>query len=613
MPARIDKDYTPFRTHKPSSPIPSRRSSRVPANSIENGSSSVPDDDLSSISSERSFSRAAETPHKNRHASPRQTKINWKRAELPEESKARRRSFQPRPSGLSNVYTPAVEASGPTTEDRRMSRRPSLLQTPTAKQRPSDAQHATEQPVSLDWSFDQSLSDLDDSPAPHSPTASSKRMRSSTRSRKPTMRAMEAMQSTQKTRGNKMASSSHPSSASPPQATEEEATPAPAMNPPSNLRSSQKATPSKGGKTKAQTKADKKKALQARWQRTKFTKRLLAIVEYALSPEFDPDDDPEWTIQETRNNWSNKRNHLEKPAGTAHPAEAVDQNQPNLYDSESDEVQEGEKPFSKNASPEQALSDKNIEQQSSIQKPAAKARKTLQRLSFKAPKPPESEPPVEKRPLESGSSDPQVSSFLQSLDIKSEPQITGPGWANTGRVNEHGEEVLLFFTPYTLYRSPKTYSSPNMLEPPIRVRSQEQVQADEHLGFPPLFGDRNLPFDGPTTMETEGLSAPEDTKSAQSEGKGRRRSGRTNLSGVQTLRVNPPGKPTGPRLRLTLKPAVRQDQQAENEDSSPRQEGSSVKGKSRKRRAAALSDDSEPTTPNKRVVSSKGKKGSRRG
>lgn len=54
----------------------------------------------------------------------------------------------------------------------------------------------------------------------------------------------------------------------------------------------------------------------------------------------------------------------------------------------------------------------------------------------------------------SGSPDPKLLSSLQNLQNKSEPQVTSRGWADTGRVNEHGDKVVLSVGPNTLYRCP---------------------------------------------------------------------------------------------------------------------------------------------------------------
>lgn len=77
----------------------------------------------------------------------------------------------------------------------------------------------------------------------------------------------------------------------------------------------------------------------------------------------------------------------------------------------------------------------------------------------------------------------------------SDPWTDPNGWTHTGHVNEHGEEYLFIPADFELYRPNNTYNDKQLPQPPIRLKSREQLEKDRVFGFPPRIGERNLPSD----------------------------------------------------------------------------------------------------------------------
>ncbi|KAJ5185162.1 hypothetical protein N7472_010002 [Penicillium cf. griseofulvum] len=169
MPARINKEPTL---------TPSRRSPRVPP-------------PVKKYKWERSAHQNVE-PYIR--LSPRQVYQYSSRGTSPETPSSRRRTFQARPSRLSTVHTPALEAPA-TNPGSRRTRRTAALETP--KQAVSDIDF----PDSTgNWAIDQYMGSIESEgtvDGPSSPTSASD-MRNSSRVRKPTMRALESFESYKK-------------------------------------------------------------------------------------------------------------------------------------------------------------------------------------------------------------------------------------------------------------------------------------------------------------------------------------------------------------------------------------------------------------------------------
>ncbi|KAJ6015452.1 hypothetical protein N7540_010043 [Penicillium herquei] len=94
----------------------------------------------------------------------------------------------------------------------------------------------------------------------------------------------------------------------------------------------------------------------------------------------------------------------------------------------------------------------------------------------------------------------------------SEPFVAPDGYLQLGVVNRSGEEVFIHPAACSPYWMPRTYGDESLPYPPVRVRSSEQQLKDTTLGFPPLIGDRNTPFDVQSQFVAEALTAEEQAR-----------------------------------------------------------------------------------------------------
>ncbi|RAL05993.1 putative GPI-anchored cell surface glycoprotein [Aspergillus ibericus CBS 121593] len=79
------------------------------------------------------------------------------------------------------------------------------------------------------------------------------------------------------------------------------------------------------------------------------------------------------------------------------------------------------------------------------------------------------------------------------------PSDAAPQWTDedgfiyTGQMNEFGEELVTVGPGYAWFRPTNTYGDQLLPQPPVRLKSHEQLAKDRIYGFPPLMGERNLP------------------------------------------------------------------------------------------------------------------------
>lgn len=149
--------------------------------------------------------------------------------------------------------------------------------------------------------------------------------------------------------------------------------------------------------------------------------------------------------------------------------------------------------------------------------------------------------PVKEKPVK------EVSPTRIILKLKKQqpPKLEVDGWTNAGRVNDSGEEVVLTPTDQSPYRSPHTYGDEELPFPPIRARSDRQAEEDNSLGFPPLFGDRNIPINVVSNFEPEDVT--EEMARAKARGQKRRQQAPT----VDTPAKKPRRKRRQPGARTT--------------------------------------------------------------
>lgn len=102
----------------------------------------------------------------------------------------------------------------------------------------------------------------------------------------------------------------------------------------------------------------------------------------------------------------------------------------------------------------------------------------------------------------------QSASELGPLSALDHPNIPRPwtdedGWTHTGRVNDHGEELVLVPDTYVWVRPDNLYGDGGFPLPPPHVKSREQTEKDRIFGFPPPMGQRNLPRGEPRPFVPE--------------------------------------------------------------------------------------------------------------
>lgn len=98
---------------------------------------------------------------------------------------------------------------------------------------------------------------------------------------------------------------------------------------------------------------------------------------------------------------------------------------------------------------------------------------------------------------------------MTTYKLSAPPHVAQDSWAHTGRVNDHGEEVVIAPPGYSLDRAPMTYGDEALPFPPVQTRMDEQAINNIALGYPPLLGDRNVPFDVQSHFSVEDVSEEE--------------------------------------------------------------------------------------------------------
>ncbi|KAJ5675514.1 hypothetical protein N7462_008411 [Penicillium macrosclerotiorum] len=430
MPARINHLNNATLT-------PSRRSPRVPtgAKSTNGSPPSSKSLDLSSTTS------SPEDPFNVDFYNPKTPSTTRKSRDIsPDAPLTGRRPFQARPSRLSTVYTPVVETTLHSSQSSRRTRRTAALE--TSQNEYSDSEFP-DTLGSTGWTYDQYMGGRGSNGTMDrhtSPGASSKGTRTSGRIRKPTMKAIEAMESKPKPRNTRK---STPAStkrqteemieAMPPSAL----LPAPTL-PPSRTRARapiQALTPivrkgkkvSKAKKGKKNSKPEKPQLQRIQIDVERAGQKLYELAALALGTDFVAPPDAEEFIRKARTEY--RKLEMDELIGTP----------------------------------------RNFENTPKDAKAKADSK----------------------------------SQFFDSYKKKTAPKIDADGWIHSGCINKFDEEVVLSPAEHSPYRSPHTYGDENLPFPPVRIRSGKHVENDNALGFPPLIGDRNIPFDSQSQFQPE--------------------------------------------------------------------------------------------------------------
>lgn len=190
----------------------------------------------------------------------------------------------------------------------------------------------------------------------------------------------------------------------------------------------------------------------------------------------------------------------------------------------------------------------------------------------------------------------------------SQPWTDEKGWKHTGFVNEHGEEYLMVPSDSEVYRPNNTYGDLKIPQPPIRLKSRDQLDKDRIFGFPPRIGERNIPRNSQLTFYYENVDEVRERILAREEA---RRVGLVVDRSMQAADIRalitqhaPRAKPVSPKE--TPKPVEkarrRRRTQVQNED------GSDYKPqpKQRRRRRATApgtpAEGSAPESPDKKSM-----------
>ncbi|CAI7564325.1 unnamed protein product [Penicillium pancosmium] len=518
---------------------PSRRSPRVPTPSKPT-SQPAPSAEAIDFTTTSSPPDTSYNPYLYIPKSPSSTATkNGKLPNSPSETPVKHRHhFPARPSRLSNVYTPAKETQQSIlSPGSRTTRRTAALGTP--KNQTSD-QEFPESLDTTDWGMGQYTGEefgYDNSISDASPTSTSSATRLSARSRKLTTRAIEALDSKKKPRQKRTALAPTP------------------MEPPTEQADSDigpmkiKSKRMKGkraNKIFKQLRIKKPSPLKIKLTADQAGQKLYEIVVVALNTDFAIPSDPEQFIANARKQFeqlSLVKSPEEEPAMSA-TATASTPSDPaaaeaTLGNAGASYVEET------HVNPIAVTNDED----ESDKYAKVNGETNAETNGEHTPEPP---------------AFPSIKDFKKMED----PQLEADGWTRTGYVNDTDEEILLTPPGQIPYRAPHTYGDMNLPFPPVISRSQQQIEIDNNLGFPPLIGDRNIPFCSPSKFSTEDVT--EEKARAQAHKRKRSlaelekvpRKKKRNSTKTTEPSATTEEKPKIQRLKLKLNPPTEADRQA---------------------------------------------------
>ncbi|CAP94505.1 hypothetical protein E8E15_001837 [Penicillium rubens] len=466
MPARISKAPTL---------TPSRRSPRVPPPSKSTNENVQPAKTLNHTSSspkDSPINIRFYTPNPPVPSNPSVSSTS-SRGTSPETPSSRRRAFQSRPSRLSTVYTPALEAPA-TNQGSRRTRRTAALETPKKEVSDIDFPEST---GTGSWTFDQYMGSFESegtAEGPSSPTSASD-MRNSSRVRKPTMRALESFESTKKKSRRKNTTVSTPTVETPPATT---AAPAPsvATKVAKNNVSKQPMRKTRKSKRMSNLNMQKTAVLIGFDIDAKVAgQKLYDLSMQALSPDFTiPFDFPVF-LEQQRSEYFRRQD--EEKYGVDMPATMA--TTPTDVDMDVD------------------MMDQDV--------PAPVIACSPSSSTPTAPMP--ATPPAAitngaTNEITNGITD---RSSILSYKKQSDTKVGSDGWIQTGYVNSSGEEVTLIPEECHPYYPSHTYGYEGLPFPPVRARTTQQAEADAAHSFAPLMGGRNLPVEATVPFVAENV------------------------------------------------------------------------------------------------------------
>ncbi|KAJ5795378.1 uncharacterized protein N7518_003918 [Penicillium psychrosexuale] len=454
MPARINKAPTLS---------PSRRSPRVPRPSKSTNESIQPAKTLNTSASPKDSSSNIlfYTPNPPVTSNPPASNSS-SRGTSPETPSSRRRAFQSRPSRLSTVYPPALEAPATSSSSRR-TRRTAALETPQKEVSDIDFPESN---GSASWTFDQYMGSFESegtADGPSSPTSASD-MRNSSRVRKPTIRAIESFESTKKKPRRKNMTVSAPTVETPAPATPATPVATKVAKVAKDNVSKQPMRRTRRSKRMTNLNMRKNAVLIGFDVNVKAAgQRLYDLTIKSFSPDFTPPLNIPVFLEQQRSEYFRRQD--EEKYGVDMPAKAT----PSDVDVDVDMIdQDLPAPVIASSSPT-------------------------------PPNPPT--PPTPPTPTTAVTDGSSILSYKKQSDTK----VGSDGWIQTGYVNSSGEEVALLPENCHPYYPSHTYGYEGLPFPPVRARTSQQAEADATHSFAPLLGDRNLPSDAVAPFVTENV------------------------------------------------------------------------------------------------------------
>ncbi|KAI2792357.1 hypothetical protein POX_b02394 [Penicillium oxalicum] len=403
----------------------------------------------------------------------------------PDVTSTRRSTFKPRPSRLSSVFPPSSETPQSVQSNRR-TRRTAALETPQSVYSDYDM---SESFGSTGWTYSQYMggNGMDGASDPRpSPSISSMGTRTSMRVRKPTVKALESMQSQQKAQSRslkKETSSSNVNNSAPDASSE--ASPAsrsPVHSGPSSAAFPASASKNSSGTTTRFPKLTFKNGLKPA-TRAASTRKVIAGP--AAQPKSDHKDNQAATKSSPQvpGRIGKKDKNVAK-CSLRRIQTTVGRTGQKLYELAMLALGTD---FMSPPDPDQFLQDVRA---------AHSERLGLNKQTESCENQPENGDTSAAGNVEQVAADVQSKDkAVLKLSLSAPPFIDEENWAHTGRINDHGEELVLMPPNYTLDRAPHTYGDRSLPYPPIRARPEIQAMTDDTIGYPPRIGERNSPFD----------------------------------------------------------------------------------------------------------------------
>ncbi|CAG8926087.1 unnamed protein product [Penicillium salamii] len=437
---------------------PSRRSPRVPPqNKSLDSSPSSPTKTLpitTASSPDSSFNFRFYTPKPASSPKPASPSLRTPGKSI--ETPPHRKAFQPRPTRLSNVYTPTATVPA-TTHSGRRSKRTNTLETPkkqVLEMSESEIPDSAESSGSyLDVGTKASFGTKEDTKALSS-SPSTPDMRNSSRVRKPTRQAIESQETSKRGPRRKNTSAPAPTVDKDAKVVKGSAAKKPTLKSRTSKRTAN--TSRQNDSAPAPMDADMKAGVML----------LRQIFNEISDPNFVPPPDARETLAQLREDFYRRERE------------------------------------------EKAMKQKAVKEN------------TMKERTMKSPVVKSDEPNDIEMVDQDASEAPELSlsSFTPSLATsaeagilgfrkRSETTVSGDGWVETGYVNPRGESLTIMpaeFEPFIAFNS---YGYKDLPFPPVRVQSTQQAVTTQAFGFPPPMGHRNIPAGVATPFVIEDVQA----------------------------------------------------------------------------------------------------------